>query len=76
MVHPLCDFVQNKYAHVIPISPEAFDDDFVANSSHVNLHIEVNDAARNATISSYKATVVYMCMQTLVPTENGIKLER
>lgn len=76
MSDPLCDYVQNKYAHVIPISPQAFDDDFVANTVQANLHIEVNDAVRNATINSYKATIVYLCMQSIIPTENGIRLER
>lgn len=33
LCHPLCDFVQNKYVTVIPISPQAYDDDFIANSS-------------------------------------------
>ena len=33
MSHPLCDFVQNKYCHVIPISPQAYDDDMISNAS-------------------------------------------
>ena len=50
MSSPLCDFVHNKYAHIIPISPQAYDDDFIANSTQANLHIEVNDSVRNASI--------------------------
>ena len=46
LCHPLCDFVQNKYVTVIPISPQAYDDDIIANSSQANLHIEVKDSAR------------------------------
>jgi len=76
MSHPLCDFVQNKYCHVIPISPQAYDDDMISNASQANLHIEVDDSVRNASINSYKATVVYLCMQAIIPTENGIRLER
>jgi len=76
LCHPLCDFVLNKYVTVIPISPQAYDDDFIANSTQANLHIEVNDSVRNNKISDYKATVVYLCMQTVIPTENGIRLER
>ena len=76
LCHPLCDFVQNKYVTVIPISPQAYDDDFIANSSQANLHIEVKDAVRGASITSYKATVVYLCMQSVIPTENGVRLER
>lgn len=48
----------------------------MANTVQANLHIEVNDAVRNATINSYKATIVYLCMQSIIPTENGIRLER
>ena len=33
MSNPLCDFVQNKYCHVIPISPQAYDDDMISNAS-------------------------------------------
>lgn len=76
MSHPLCDFVQNKYVNVIPISPDAYDDDFVANSAQANLHIEIDDTVRNANLSHYKATVVYIVMQAIIPTENGIRLER
>ena len=46
MVHPLCDFVHNKYMHVIPISPEAYDDDFASGFSQSNLHVELNDSVR------------------------------
>ena len=60
--NPLCDFVQNKYVTAIPISPQAYDDDIISNSSQANLHIEVKDATRGASITSYKATVVYLCM--------------
>jgi len=45
--------------NVIPISPDAYDDDFVANSTQANLHIEIDDSVRNASLSTYKATVVY-----------------
>ena len=62
MSNPLCDFVQNKYCHVIPISPQAFDDDMISNASQANLHIEVDDSVRGATISNYKATVCYLVM--------------
>jgi hypothetical protein len=61
---------------VIPISPDAYDDDFVANSAQANLHIEVNDSTRNAYLNNYKATVVYIVMQNIIPTENGVRLER
>ena len=47
---------------VIPISPQAYDDDFIANSAQANLHIEVNDSIRGTSIDKYKATVVYLCM--------------
>ena len=61
---------------VIPISPQAYDDDIIANTSQANLHIEVKDAVRDSNIDKYKATVVYLCMQTVIPTENGVRLER
>lgn len=77
MSNPLCDFVHNKYVHVIPISPEAYDDDFTSGFTQANLHIEVNDAVRtNTYLPGYKATVVYLCMQTIIPTQEGVRLER
>jgi hypothetical protein len=48
----------------------------VANSAQANLHIEIDDTVRNANLSHYKATVVYIVMQAIIPTENGIRLER
>jgi hypothetical protein len=62
MSNPLCDFVQNKYVHVIPISPQAYDDDMISNASQANLHIEVDDSVRGATSILYKATVCYLVM--------------
>ena len=77
MVHPLCDFVHNKYMHVIPISPEAYDDDFASGFSQSNLHVELNDSVRGGAVAvNYKATIVYLCMQTIIPTQEGVRLER
>jgi len=41
-----------------------------------NLHVEVEDSVRNGTITHYKATVVYLCAQTIIPGEKSVRLER